>query len=231
MEEPLPPRESGRWVAERSRDVFVEEEGVRRAAEMLYALRDSEVFTPQGWKKMNPLAPAFDSDLHINWVFVVDTMNFSFWPDHDDRQCTVTCRGATYSGYMALCAAVTRAMDEGVPITDAAYMASVSLEDLGRVLRSDTATPMPMLSERHRALNEGGAVLLRYGGSLRRFLSHGATPGDSSATSWTTCRRTATRPSTRVRRLPFIREPRSCWLISGGSWRREEKEASPTWTT
>lgn len=54
---------------------------------------------------------------------------------------------------------------------DAAYMASVSLEELGRVLRSDTATPMPMLEERHRALNEGGAVLLRHGGSLRGFLS------------------------------------------------------------
>ncbi|KAJ8262802.1 hypothetical protein COCON_G00152590 [Conger conger] len=260
MEEPLSPRESGRWVAERSRDVFIEEEGVRRAAEMLYGLRASEVFTPQGWKKMNPLAPTFDSDLHINWVFVVDTMNFSFWPDREDQQCTVTHRGSTYSGYMALCAAVTRAMDEGeehnqtalhettlavhllpcsstyslylltdtpltcstiavarqthctrkpshfqeksvrlglsaesralgpagvssagnhgdplagVPITDAAYMASVSLEALGRVLRSDTATPMPMLEERCRALNEGGALLLRYGGSLRRFLAAG----------------------------------------------------------
>ncbi|XP_061116855.1 queuosine salvage protein [Conger conger] len=173
MEEPLSPRESGRWVAERSRDVFIEEEGVRRAAEMLYGLRASEVFTPQGWKKMNPLAPTFDSDLHINWVFVVDTMNFSFWPDREDQQCTVTHRGSTYSGYMALCAAVTRAMDEGVPITDAAYMASVSLEALGRVLRSDTATPMPMLEERRRALNEGGALLLRYGGSLRRFLAAG----------------------------------------------------------
>lgn len=80
---------------------------------------------------------------------------------------------------MALCAAVTRAMDEGVPITDAAYMASVSLEDLGRVLRSDTSTPMPMLAERHRALNEGGAVLLQYGGSLRRFLSPPNAEGDA----------------------------------------------------
>ena len=61
----------------------------------------------------------------------------------------------------------------GVPITDAAYMASVSLEELGRVLRSDTTSPMPMIEERRRALNEGGAVLLRYGGSLRRFLSEG----------------------------------------------------------
>ncbi|KAG9337198.1 hypothetical protein JZ751_029678 [Albula glossodonta] len=173
MEAPLPPRESGQWVSEHSRDVYIEDAGVRRVAEMLYALRGTEAFTPQGWKKMNPLAPSFDTDLAINWVFVVDTMNFSFWPDREDQQCAVTHRGKTYSGYMALCAAVTRAMDEGVPITDAAYMASVSEEELGRVLRSDTPTPMPMLAERHRALTEGGTVLLRYGGSLRQFLSHG----------------------------------------------------------
>ncbi|KAJ8413920.1 hypothetical protein AAFF_G00065180 [Aldrovandia affinis] len=173
MEAPLPPRESGQWVAERSRDVFIEEDGVRKVAELLYALRGSEVFMPQGWKKMNPLAPSFDSDLAINWVFVVDTMNFSFWPDRDDQQCTVTHGGKTYSGYMALCAAVTRAMEEGVPITDAAFMASVSEEELGRILRSDTATPMPMLPERHRALTEAGGVLLHHGGSLRQFMSRG----------------------------------------------------------
>ncbi|KAG7253121.1 hypothetical protein CRUP_034520 [Coryphaenoides rupestris] len=57
MERPLPPRQSGQFVAARSRDVFVEEEGVRRAAEMLYALRHSEELTASGWKKANPLAP------------------------------------------------------------------------------------------------------------------------------------------------------------------------------
>ncbi|KAG7481120.1 hypothetical protein MATL_G00063440 [Megalops atlanticus] len=173
MEAPLPPRESGRWIAERSQDVFIEEEGVRKIAEMLYTLRSCEEFTPQGWKKMNPLAPSWDSDHAINWVFVVDTMNFSFWPDHPDRQCTVTHKGKTYSGYMALCAAITRAMDEGLPITDASYFARISLEELKHVLRSDNDTLMPMLEERHRALTEAGAVLLRYSGSLREFMREG----------------------------------------------------------
>ncbi|XP_018614663.1 queuosine 5'-phosphate N-glycosylase/hydrolase [Scleropages formosus] len=173
MESPLPPRESGQFVAERSRDVSVEEEGVRRIAEMLYALRGCEEFTPQGWKKMNPLAPSWSSDEAINWVFVVDTMNFSFWHPCGEKPCTITYKGKTYSGYMALCAAVTRAMDEGVPITDAAYMASVTLEELRQVLRSDNKTPMPMLEERHRVLNEAGRVLLKYGGSLRSFMGKG----------------------------------------------------------
>lgn len=49
----------------------------------------------------------------LNWVFVVDTMNFSFWPEKETEQCEVTFKGITYTGYMTLCAAITRAMEEG----------------------------------------------------------------------------------------------------------------------
>ena len=62
MEPPLYPRESGQFVAERSLDVSVEEEGVQKAAEMLYTLRHSDELTASGWKKANPLAPAPTSD-------------------------------------------------------------------------------------------------------------------------------------------------------------------------
>ncbi|KAM3868408.1 queuosine 5'-phosphate N-glycosylase/hydrolase [Diretmus argenteus] len=171
MEPPLSPRESGQFVAERSRDVFVEEEGVRRVAEMLYTLRHSEELTASGWKKANPLAPAPMSDQALNWVFVVDTMNFSFWPERENQQCEVTYKGTTYRGYMTLCAAVTRAVEGGVPITDPNYFSQMSIEELGHVLRSDNATSMPMLKERHQVLTEGGRVLLEHGGSFRSFIS------------------------------------------------------------
>ncbi|XP_010875081.2 queuosine salvage protein [Esox lucius] len=171
MEAPLNPRESGRFVAEHSQDVFVEEEGMQRLAEMLFALRKSEELTASGWKKANPLAPSPTSDQALNWVFVVDTMNFSFWPDQEDQQCEVTYRMVTYRGYMTLCAAITRAMEEGIPITEPSYFSQMSVEELGHVLRSDNDTPMPMLEERHRVLTEGGHVLLQNGGSFRSFIS------------------------------------------------------------
>lgn len=62
MEPPLFPRESGQFIAERSQDVFVEEEGVQKVAEMLYNIRHSDDLTASGWKKANPLAPAPTSD-------------------------------------------------------------------------------------------------------------------------------------------------------------------------
>ncbi|XP_076126178.1 queuosine 5'-phosphate N-glycosylase/hydrolase [Alosa pseudoharengus] len=169
-EEILWPREAGRFVSERSRDVHVCEEGVLRVAEMLYGLRHSEVLSARGWSLMNPLAPPPGGDAALNWLLVVDTMNFSFWPDDPDKQCEVICRGKTYTGYMALCAAITRALDEGVPITDPAYFSKMSLEDLGRVLRSDSSVPMPMLSERHNALTAVGCAVLTHSGSFRCFL-------------------------------------------------------------
>ncbi|KAB5567752.1 hypothetical protein PHYPO_G00236460 [Pangasianodon hypophthalmus] len=222
MEQPLMPRESGRYVAERSRDVFVDEEGVKKVAEMLYTLRDSEVFTASGWKMMNPLAPSPDTDEAINWVFVTDTMNFSFWPDREDQQCEVNHRGTTYRGYMSLCAAVTRAMDEGVPITDPAYFSQMSEDDLAHVLRSDNDTPMPMLKERHQALTEAGRVLMQHGGSFRSFISHGQNDAEKwCGTSWITYPPTGTRLRTRARGFPSIRGLRSLWQISGGSWRPE----------
>lgn len=106
----------------------------------------------------------------MNWVFVVDTMNFSFWPEEETQQCEVTYKGTTYTGYMTLCAAITRAMEEGVPITDPKYFSQMSVEELGRVLRSDNETPMPMLRERHQVLTEGGRVLLEHGGSFCSFI-------------------------------------------------------------
>lgn len=50
-------------------------------------------------------------------------------------------------------------------------MASVTLDELKQILRSDNETPMPMIEERHRALNEAGKVLLQFRGSVRSFMA------------------------------------------------------------
>ncbi|XP_025944284.1 queuosine 5'-phosphate N-glycosylase/hydrolase isoform X1 [Apteryx mantelli] len=161
------PLESARFIAERSRDVSVEEEGVRSLAEALFDKVSAEEFGVAGWKCLHELNPRAASEEAVSWVFLVDTLNFSFWSERDDRKCLVKYKGKSYSGYWSLCAAVNRALDDGIPITSALYYATMTLEQVRHVFRSDTEVPMPLIEERHRVLNESGTVLLeKFGGSF-----------------------------------------------------------------
>ncbi|XP_020822586.1 queuosine 5'-phosphate N-glycosylase/hydrolase [Phascolarctos cinereus] len=167
MEAPLPPRESAEFVAVRSQDVFVEKAGVDRVAEMLLEKVPGREFGLGGWKSLHELNPQAADEDAVNWVFVVDTLNFSFWSEQEDRKCAVKYKGKMYSGYWALCAAIHRALDEGIPLTRASYYATVTLDQLQHILRSDTDVPMPLIEERHQILNETGKILLeKFGGSF-----------------------------------------------------------------
>lgn len=56
---------------------------------------------------------------------------------------------------------------EGIPLTSASYFATMTLEQVRHVFRSDTDAPMPLIEERHRVLHETGTVLLeKFGGSF-----------------------------------------------------------------
>ena len=63
------------------------------------------------------------NEFSINWIFLVDTLNFSFWSDQElvevpanfkmsnvDKY-TVIYKQVAYTGYWAMCAAVNRALD------------------------------------------------------------------------------------------------------------------------
>ncbi|XP_037350013.1 queuosine salvage protein [Talpa occidentalis] len=156
----LTPRESAKFIAENSRQVFIDGGGVRRVAELLLPQVSRPELRVEGWKALHELNPRVADEAAINWVFVVDTLNFSFWSEQADHKCLVGYGGKTYSGYWSLCAAVNRALDEGIPITSASYYATVTLDQVRHILRSDTDVAMPLIEERHRILNETGKILL-----------------------------------------------------------------------
>lgn len=47
-----------------------------------------------------------------------------------------------------------------IPHTSASYYATVTLDEVRHILRSDTDVPMFLIEERHRILNETGKILL-----------------------------------------------------------------------
>lgn len=92
----------------------------------------------------------------IDWIFVVDTLNFCFWKPDNEAGWEVD----GYTGYFALCAAVNRAMRENKDFLNPKFYSTITEEQLKKVLRSDTSVEVPLLSERVKCLHEVGSALL-----------------------------------------------------------------------
>lgn len=81
---------------------------------------DQKEFSLKTWKT-HDLHPKEMNEKSLDWyftnksplinvrIFVIDTMNFSFWAK--DVLFTVPYKGKNYTGYWALCAAINRAID------------------------------------------------------------------------------------------------------------------------
>ena len=52
-------------------------------------------------------------------------------------------------------------LQESIPITTASFYANISDCELAHIMRSDTASEMPLLSERLCSLHEAGQVLMQ----------------------------------------------------------------------
>lgn len=96
----------------------------------------------------------------LNWIFVIDTLNFCFWTAGGNNKWEVTWQGKTYTGYFALCAAINRAIDEGYSITNPTTYGRISIKDLKYILRGDNESySCPLIKERLDCLHQVGLVL------------------------------------------------------------------------
>ncbi|KAJ2747705.1 hypothetical protein GGI20_000354 [Coemansia sp. BCRC 34301] len=157
---------SAQFINAHSLDVSVPKDGVQRAAQQILERMQKLGYSTADWKK-HTLTPSLADHAAIEWIFVVDALNFSFWSSQAcDKQYSVTLDGTTYRGYWTLCAAVNRALREGIPITDARFCGSASDAELEHVFRGDAGKEaMPLLDSRLRVLREVGSVVVeKYGG-------------------------------------------------------------------
>ncbi|KAL5014040.1 hypothetical protein ScPMuIL_008310 [Solemya velum] len=167
----MSPRETARLIADTCLDVKINMEGVKKVANIMYNCVKNKKYSLQSWCE-HELNPKSMDKAAVEWVFVADTLNFSFW-SADSEKCFVEYKGKQHSGYWSLAAALNRALDEGIPITDPSYYASISREDFLKVFRSDSEYDMPMLDERLEVLREAGKVLLqKYDGSFVNCIRH-----------------------------------------------------------
>ncbi|XP_006902025.1 PREDICTED: UPF0553 protein C9orf64 homolog [Elephantulus edwardii] len=79
MDGPLSPRESARFVAENSEDVSIDDAGVRSVAQLLLARAGGPELRVGAWRALHELNPRAADEAALSWVFLTDTLNFSFW--------------------------------------------------------------------------------------------------------------------------------------------------------
>jgi len=158
-----------------TKDVWVNEEKLQELIkDMKQKKKRGELAIP-AWN-ISGVHPPMDCDLSfwINYVCWINTVNFAFtnfkrpW-----NKFTVEYPiGVFWRGSLAMQACFMRALQEGIPITDAEYMSKISLKDVKYIFRSiDDQHQTPMLKERWQIFREAGQVLLRcVGGWLDLFV-------------------------------------------------------------
>uniref|UniRef100_A0A8R1IFP8 Queuosine 5'-phosphate N-glycosylase/hydrolase n=1 Tax=Caenorhabditis japonica TaxID=281687 RepID=A0A8R1IFP8_CAEJA len=165
----LLPSQSGKFIVTHGNLVKINKDGVQKVAEqILNAAKDG---TLEEALFLSPeLHPKSGDRNAVQWVFLVDTINFSFWPDEGSHY-DVTWNGKTYTGYFAGCAAVNRALASGTPMFSAEWMKNVKIDEIDAIFKSDSGHSIPLLEERVKAINESGSVLVdKFGGQFYNLL-------------------------------------------------------------
>jgi len=148
--------ETTRYVVENARLVAIVP---ARLAEFCVHLRRKGA-TPPAWDASYHLCEG--SPRTLNYLLVLDALNFCFW---GEPPWEVEYRGQRLSGYWALAAALTRAVEEGWPLCDASFLANLEAGQLVQILRG--RGEIPLFAQRLHILREVGRGLLHhYGGQF-----------------------------------------------------------------
>lgn len=106
----------------------------------------------------------------IDVSFFYAVMNFAFTDFDTGVKFAADYRGRTWSDSEGMFACVNRALADGMPLADGAYLAEINRTDLGRVFSGNIE--IPMLDERVEILNAAGQTLAEhYGGGAHRFVA------------------------------------------------------------
>jgi hypothetical protein len=148
-------KNSASFIADHAKHVSIDRNKVAEFAKSFLA--NSVHYSTKAWKQ-HPLNPKVMDERAIDWIFLVDLLNFSFWPErHPLKEFAVD----GHRGYWSLCAAINRALYvDKIPVTSAAWMRYCSMDDVCGVFRPDQGCrPVPMLESRLECIRKAGEIL------------------------------------------------------------------------
>lgn len=154
--------EGAEYVYDNSIDVALDMRSCKNAAAAIHAQMQQKQYSPATWSA-HELHPKAKDETAVAFIFTMDLLNFSFWSEKPEAdRFAVWYHDQRWTGYWSLVAAMQRALDEGIPITDSHFWQdeeACTLDTLRQVFRSCTDEEMPMLEERLACLREAGTVL------------------------------------------------------------------------
>lgn len=136
----------------------------------------SEPYTTSKWLEapLHPVVKFHSISFILNWIFLVSSLNFSFWTDRSESErygvrwkTGVDGKGDAlggdkiWTGYYSLLAALHRAIAEGIDITNPAFYSTCDEAVVRHVFRSDQEEEMPLLDERIRVMRQVGSILCK----------------------------------------------------------------------
>lgn len=108
-----------------------------------------------------------------DFILLFNAINFCYW---GDPKWAWVRNGE--GGSFGVLAALSQALDDGLPLLDAAYLAQISAAQLGAILAGRHGVSLPLLDERAAILRAVGVTLLReFGGRFAHVLA--AAGGDA----------------------------------------------------
>ncbi|XP_058464891.1 queuosine 5'-phosphate N-glycosylase/hydrolase [Malaya genurostris] len=163
----LSPAESGEFIVKNAKFLKINEQGIKTLVKEVITGVRTKLIDVDNFSQ-HEYHPKSTDIFATNWIFLVDTLNFCFWTPGNATKWKV--EGQT--GYFALCAAVNRALKDGINITNPTFYSKITLPELEQILRSDDGqTKVPLLQERVQCLHEVGKTLLqKYDGKFENCI-------------------------------------------------------------
>ncbi|XP_011170181.1 queuosine salvage protein [Solenopsis invicta] len=162
------------YVAENAQNVSINMNGVTNIVlETLHYMRRNydnhnlDAVTYNYVRLSTEFHPKVNDPTAADWLFVLNTLNYSLWTPKGQQEWKVD--GLT--GYLALCAALKRAVDDGLPIWDSAFYKNISINNMKHIFRGDNNTFIPRIFSKLRTLHRVGEVLVdKYKGTFKQCI-------------------------------------------------------------
>lgn len=114
------------------------------------------------WKE-NELNPKIFDNFAIDWIFLCDLLNFSFWKDESGTSFDVEFNGKIYKSYWSLPATLNKSKF----LVDPKFYSKINLKEFDQIFNPK----IPLKFERIKLMNDAGTVLLqKYNGTFKNFL-------------------------------------------------------------